>query len=66
MSKASSTTNMLMQLGDPRLVEQYEGSLLSSTIATAAAAAAMGADGSTTADFRKGCDSVSLGCMFCI
>ena len=66
MSKASSTTNMLMQPGDPRMVEQdvskdeCEGSLLSSTIATAAAAA-MGADGSTTADCRKECDRVSIG-----
>ena len=64
MSKASSTTNMLMQPGDPRMVEQdvskdeCEGSLLSSTVATAAAAMA---NGSTTADCRKECDRVSIG-----
>ena len=67
MSKALSTTNMLMQPGGPQMVEEdvseqeSEGSLLSSTIATAAAAAAMGADGSTTADCRKECDRVSIG-----
>lgn len=57
---------MLMQPGDPQMVEdvsedEYEGNLLSNTTATAAAAAAMGADGSTTTDFRRERDRVSLG-----